>query len=157
MSLRSILLLSHIAALMTAVSATISAPIDTGSPSSNVNKRNEWDDWPRCVTRPEGECTLYMATQKSEFSVQEDSRYRNFALFDFNCQLVSFQESEAVNPWMLLQGHLEEPIAVSISSDLEPHGYIYNNDNSWKLEEELECRDWDELDGVGCRMSFACT
>lgn len=143
--------------LIGVASATISAPVDTSSGNIDVNRRDDWDEWPRCLILPEGECTLYMATGKEEYAVSADSRYRNFALFDNNCQLVSFQESLATNPWIMMQGHLEEAIAISLSDDLEPEGYLYSDGKEYKIQEEIECRDWEDLDGVGCRMGFSCS
>lgn len=151
-------LLLSITILVASVAASpLAAPLNINPESTHVNKRNDWDDWPRCTTRPEGECTLYIATGKPEFAPDPDQVYRNFALFDNECKLTSFQENMASVGWILMQGHLEEPVAIAIDQGVEPEGMIYHAEKSCSIEDRMECRDWDELDGVGCRAHFTCT
>jgi hypothetical protein len=140
--------------LAAVLASAMASPVE--SSTNEFIKRQNIDDWPRCVTLPEGECTLYIATGKSEYSLNPDSPYRNFALFDNACQLTHFVEETADNSWIVIQGNLMEAMAIELDMNVEPEGRISNAGDSFDFQDRRECRDWEELDGVGCRVSFAC-
>lgn len=147
---------------LTALSLALSslrgaAGAPTDSPSKHLVVRDDdkdvdWD-WPKCNKANEGTCTLYMATSLP----LNPHNYRNFAIFDHECEMQSLYMTDKQDRDVTLRAHLDRNITIEVDEGTRPKGTITYAGHDSNLGDDLDCYDWEgQVNGFGCRRHFPC-
>ncbi|KAJ1329330.1 hypothetical protein MN608_06064 [Microdochium nivale] len=115
------------------------------------------DDWTRCVARPEGRCSLFIATGDS---APMEGTYRNVVLYSNRCEPLDFVTTTVDNGKVVLKGDLSYYVDVHMNREISPDGMVNYREGAWSIDEgglgNMDCHRFEGVNGLACRMDFEC-